>query len=43
MERYTTIINLTVVAILLVILIASRRWRDDLGGESERAGCSFIG
>jgi hypothetical protein len=29
MERYTTIINLTVVAILLVILIASRRWRDD--------------
>jgi len=29
MEWYTAIINLTVVAILLVILIASRRWRDD--------------
>jgi hypothetical protein len=29
MEWYTAIINLTVVAILLVILIASRRWRDE--------------
>jgi hypothetical protein len=29
MEWYTSIINLTVAAILLVILIASRRWRDE--------------
>jgi hypothetical protein len=29
MEWYTAIINLTVVAILLVILIAERRWRDE--------------
>jgi hypothetical protein len=29
MEWYTPTINLTVVAILLAILIASRRWRDD--------------
>jgi hypothetical protein len=29
MEWHTAIINLTVVAILLVILIASRRWRDE--------------
>jgi len=29
MEWYTAIINLTVVAILLVILIASRRWQDE--------------
>jgi hypothetical protein len=29
MEWYTAIINLTVVAILLVILIAARRWRDE--------------
>jgi hypothetical protein len=29
MEPYTTIINLTVAAVLLVILIASRRWRDE--------------
>jgi hypothetical protein len=29
MEWYTAIINLTVAAILLVILVASRRWRDE--------------
>jgi hypothetical protein len=29
LQWYTAIINLTVVAILLVILIASRRWRDE--------------
>jgi hypothetical protein len=28
MEWYTTIINLTVTKVLLVILIASRRWQD---------------
>jgi hypothetical protein len=29
MEWYTSIINLTVAAVLLVILVASRRWRDE--------------
>jgi len=29
MEWYTPIINLTVAAVLFVILIASRRWRDE--------------
>jgi hypothetical protein len=28
MERYTTIINLTVAAVLVLILVASWRWRD---------------
>jgi hypothetical protein len=29
MDRYSAIINLLVVAVLLVILIASRLWRDE--------------
>jgi hypothetical protein len=29
MEWYTSIINLTVAAVLLEILVASRRWRDE--------------
>jgi hypothetical protein len=29
MEWYTPIINLTVAAVLLLILIAARRWRDE--------------
>jgi hypothetical protein len=42
MEGYTTIINLTVVAVLLVILVASRRWRGDQAALSRRPHAAAI-